>query len=213
MVLPRASFTTPMVDSNPRKCDRKDFPHINFATTRSAAASTHRTRRFSLAHPPSLTPPAHPERTATTLGPFCPSLPASPRGTHQPQSADSLYDGREERAGHRYFSTGRSCASGGTARRRCPRGESRGAVVATGSRSAGGRRWRRGGPAGPRWSGGRPWGPWAAGHGGVATDRRSGRSGKIYICSYLIIRAICKHPLRMSTNTLGNGFVEVIPDE
>src|SRR5262249_55631003 len=27
MALSRASFTTPMVDSNPRKCDRKDFPH------------------------------------------------------------------------------------------------------------------------------------------------------------------------------------------
>src|SRR6516162_323695 len=27
MALSRASFTTPMGDSNPRNCDRKDFPH------------------------------------------------------------------------------------------------------------------------------------------------------------------------------------------
>src|SRR6516225_11062450 len=50
--------------------------------------------------------------------------------------------------------TGHCSGSGGTAKRRCPRGGRRGAVVATGIRSAGCRRWRRGGPSGPRWSGG-----------------------------------------------------------
>src|SRR5262249_8642019 len=57
--------TTAAVDSKPRRCDCKDFPPTSVATTRSVAASTRRTRRFSLAHPPRLTPPAHPEIAQT----------------------------------------------------------------------------------------------------------------------------------------------------
>src|SRR5262249_2579533 len=48
------------------------------ATTRSVTASTHRIKRFSLAHPPNLAPTPHAERPATTGRPFCPSPPASP---------------------------------------------------------------------------------------------------------------------------------------
>src|SRR5262249_50374793 len=60
--------------------------------TRSVAASTRRTRRLSLAHPPNLTRTAHSGRTAKTRRPFCPSPLASRRGTRQPQPADSLHD-------------------------------------------------------------------------------------------------------------------------
>src|SRR6516162_9559190 len=64
--------------------------------TRSVAASTHRKRRFSLAQPPKLTRTAQRRRTATTFRLFCPSPPASPRGTRQPQQTDPLHKGREQ---------------------------------------------------------------------------------------------------------------------
>ena len=38
MALSRTSATTPTVDSNPRRCDRKDFLPKSVATTRSIAA-------------------------------------------------------------------------------------------------------------------------------------------------------------------------------
>src|SRR5262245_51327872 len=51
---------------NPEGAIARISPQKRVATTRSVAASTHRTRRFSLAHPPKLTPPAHPVVLAVT---------------------------------------------------------------------------------------------------------------------------------------------------
>ena len=99
---PRTPITT--VGSSPRRCHIwQRFSPQKCCHHPSVASSTPRIRRFSLAHPPNSTPTAYSERTATTCRPYCPSPPASPRRTHQTQSADSLYDGREQLAGHRYL--------------------------------------------------------------------------------------------------------------
>jgi hypothetical protein len=100
MALSRARLRHQRLILTPEGAIARIFPKKSVAATRSVAASTHRTRRFSLAHPPNLTLPAHPERMAITRSPFCPSPPASPRGTRQPQPADPLHKGREQRAGH-----------------------------------------------------------------------------------------------------------------
>jgi hypothetical protein len=62
MALSWASAPTPTIDPNPLKVPLQWFsPEKNVAATPSDAASTHLTRRFSLAHPPNLTSIAHPE--------------------------------------------------------------------------------------------------------------------------------------------------------
>src|SRR6476660_2049572 len=98
-----ASAATPTAEATTAEYRLQGFSPTSITAPRLAAAWTHRTRRFSCAHPPNLARAAHRGRTATTFRPLCQSPRTSPRGARQPQPADPFQDRGEELAWHRHL--------------------------------------------------------------------------------------------------------------